>query len=503
MKKIKSGISVILVISLLCVIPIFSHGQESDGGAKVYPVIILDGGWHMLRYDTEDSENQVAFDQMALGPILEAHAEDLLAAVQKLDLNAAMDVLSEAMWELLGPVRMDKNGESVAKITDAMDIYADENVEGGEIIFSTDWRIDPVENAVKLHEFITYCKEKLEVNKFNVMGRSASGAILLSYLALYGSEDFASTAFILTTHSGSAAWGGIAKKEMYIDPEGVLALLPALLPALVDADMGWLEPILRALFETGVLDALSVLAKKGLQTIIDRAYDEILIPLFFMMPVFWSYVPARDFEAAKAALLQGNPKYAGLVAKLDRCNEIRIRADEIIQKTAEDTKVGIRVSYGFPLLPAVRGSAVQADIMVETSSASLGATCVPLGKTFSPFYRQKVKDGHNHISPDRAIDASTCLLPEQTWFALNKAHGPEESYSGWYDWFIRTDNPTVFDNPQYPQYVVEVEPGVFEPLVAEPEDGGVLALLLGLLGTAVLWLFGAWRQLLWTVFDRI
>ena len=78
----------------------------------------------------------------------------------------------------------------------------------------------------------------------------------------------------------------------------------------------------------GALEALKAL---DFDRIIDRIYDEILLPLVFTMPVLWNYVPQKDYEAAKKAMFSGKPEYAGLVEKLDDYHmNVMDHADEII-----------------------------------------------------------------------------------------------------------------------------------------------------------------------------
>jgi len=227
-----------------------------------------------------------------------------------------------------------------------------------------------------------------------------------------------------------------------------------------------MQPLLRILYETGVLDIISLVFKLGTNWLVERIWDEVLIPLFLTIPGFWTYVPQEDYRTAKRVLFKGDAKYAGLVDKLDTYRrEVMDNADRLILEASAKIKVGVRAGYNLPSWPLVKGADVQSDNSVETFRASLGATCAPLGGTLGLFYRQKRSDGHNHISPDNVIDASTCLLPDRTWFAKNRPHGPETSYSGWYEWFLRTSDATVFGNAAYPQFCELVAPGTFVPLV--------------------------------------
>jgi len=146
-----------------------------------------------------------------------------------------------------------------------------------------------------------------------------------------------------------------------------------------------------------------------------------------------------------------------------------------------------------------RNIAVQSDYFVDTELGSFGATCAPIESPFPFWYRQKINDGHNHISPDRLVDASTCVLPEQTWFTYNTLHGINGDYSGWWTWFKETDNPTVFSNERYPQFLERTEDGVFVPRVAEPEPFTFMSVL----EIIALTLTKIWRSILAVLTGRM
>ena len=59
------------------------------------------------------------------------------------------------------------------------------------------------------------------------------------------------------------------------------------------------------------------------------------------------------------------------------------------------------------------------------------------------------------MSLDRQIDASTCLLPEHTWFIKNVGHRDmPDSITALFEAIYEFDgNMTVFDSEQFPQYL--------------------------------------------------
>ena len=91
-------------------------------------------------------------------------------------------------------------------------------------------------------------------------------------------------------------------------------------------------------------------------------------------------------------------------------------------------------------------------------AGSVGATVANLWETLGDGYVQAIDDGHNHLSPDNRIDASTCALPDHTWFINEMVHcTTHDGHSALYRWFFESDNNetpvNVFSNPSYPQFL--------------------------------------------------
>ena len=110
------------------------------------------------------------------------------------------------------------------------------------------------------------------------------------------------------------------------------------------------------------------------------------------------------------------------------------------------------------------------DFLIDTRYTSAGAVCSAVDSDLGEGYTQAVSDGHNHISCDNQIDASTCLFPENTWFVKGMAHT-------WYNtdyyllvfWIIdEGENADVFAKPDYPQFLCNnVDSGALEPLTTD------------------------------------
>ena len=119
---------------------------------------------------------------------------------------------------------------------------------------------------------------------------------------------------------------------------------------------------------------------------------------------------------------------AQLIARIDAYHyQVQEKLPELFRAAMETgTKINVVSHYnlqGVPLTPSYRE---QNDNVIDTKYTSGYATCAFLDETLPADYQQKhtsCQDAtHNHLSGDRVIDASTCLLPEQTWFLKDLKH---------------------------------------------------------------------------------
>ena len=91
------------------------------------------------------------------------------------------------------------------------------------------------------------------------------------------------------------------------------------------------------------------------------------------------------------------------------------------------------------------------DGIVDVKYASFGATAADFGSTL-----ENVTADAKYISPDKTVDASTCLFPEQTWFVKNLKHAEEtDTIDVMMRKFMRYDGQgTVETFEDYPRYTI-------------------------------------------------
>lgn len=91
---------------------------------------------------------------------------------------------------------------------------------------------------------------------------------------------------------------------------------------------------------------------------------------------------------------------------------------------ADGVNVSIIAKYGYQLYPVVYNADRQSDMIVTCEQQAPGTTTAPIGKKLSDDYVAQAKQNgtDKYISPDLAVDASTTLFPDSTWYIQNMKH---------------------------------------------------------------------------------
>ena len=102
---------------------------------------------------------------------------------------------------------------------------------------------------------------------------------------------------------------------------------------------------------------------------------------------------------------------------------------------------------------------------------SFGATTSSVYETLSDDYiAKRVAEGKGkYISPDKQIDASTCLFPDLTWFIKGSSHSNWTTYElkMLYD-ICSSDRQLTFDDFPYSQFMVyNTEEDLLFPMTEE------------------------------------
>lgn len=474
MKKI-IGIILSLSIVLMLSVPAFAANECS---CEILPVVYVPGFGEGI-YKNPGTENEKSVfppEQEAIDEALPDIIKAVVAGLIFRQYDAFGDYAIKAADKLIGGMACNPDGTSPENTgidkkalptvdTHKSTIYefsTEDDVENaGEYYFSYDWRLDPIENAKELKVFIDHVKELTGHDEIVLSCHSQGNTVVTSYLHLYGSDGISKLIMLSPAYQGLSLVGAILTRNANVEGKGTEVI------EFVKGIMDYSDPtnqliiaLISSLDKIGVLDFILGALQDILDAQLDRIFDEFLIDAMGTMPGVWSFVPAHQYEEAKAKTFRGLEKYDELTAKTDYYHyNVKTKTTQILDEAkANGTAVVIAAGYDISSIPVTAETASHSDFLIDTKYMSIGATCAPVAGTFGDNYNQAITGcGHNHVSPDNKIDASTCKYPEYTWFVKgNPHHLFSAPYREFITWAILFDGqPDVHSNEKYPQFIVE------------------------------------------------
>lgn len=326
----------------------------------------------------------------------------------------------------------------------------------GKYVFRHDCRLSPIDLAHQFAEYVKWVQKESGSQKFELAASSYGASIALAYIKLYPEqrENIDSLVFCVPSIKGVNFAGELFSGSFDIDPDALLAFL-------ADMNLGEeLSLFLSVLNKTGTLSAvLESFLEPALKVALLKALRTVVHDIFGTMPSMWSFVDERYFYDALEYTYgedyaDPNHEYAGLIGKvIDYHENIMIKAEDLILDAKESgINVSILSKYGDPPFPLSKEGNFTGDGFVALEMASFGAACALNGEQLPADYIQAKDCGRNMISPDRCVDASTCLLPDNTWYIKGLWHG--EKTDSYYDLInsVLYDDLTVL-NDRYPQFL--------------------------------------------------
>ena len=510
MKATKKIVSVILAITLAVVAFVMPVSA-----AKVYPLVIVDGIFSTPLYKnvgTVDEAPIFATDDAALEEMI----KEILGAfiggcinygVATKNYDAFADKFYPVVNKYIEPIGYNTDGtakdatvgfkqnakpmseyteEEKAGLSVFAAAYAKDFGEENVYNISYDWRESPIDSAAQLAEYIETVKDDLGVKKVNVVGYSMGANVVLAYLAANGAKDINNLVFVSPAWQGTSLAGNVAINNIEFDMFTVENYLVQL--ANVSATTHITAFIISYI---ATYDGLSKEyfgdINKAVAGILPRLYTDTVVPYIAGMPGFWSLLPAEDYEAGKDFLF-GDAIDAALEAKIDAYYDIQTNAKSIIEDAMDDgMNFGIVVGYNCQMIP-ISDEYEQSDTIIDVKYASGGATCSKYLQAFDDWtniYSQKVKCGHNHVSWDYKIDASTCMFPEQTWFYKNLQHTAYNVDEGTTDiivWLLSAEDQMTVnsDKENYPQFSLyntyqrKVTPIAMDQIIGDIDNSGAI-----------------------------
>lgn len=470
-KTMKKTIAVVLVaiMALSCLIIPTSAGVKSST-----PTIMMHGQGAYIYDENGKQVYAVSIPDGYIGNLVNECLPLLKTAILTNDYSEWSQKIVDAITEIYDGMRLDGDGNPrygthIGGFRWSDELLAEKAAQApnfGIYTFETsvDWRLDPFENAAVLNETIERIKAATGFEKINIVVRCQGVATLACYLKEYGSDSLANICLygvgsdgleiMSALFSGNITTTGDSLAGYYNDMHSyVEGIGDAVLIELLDA-------LVAAMQANYGLD----IAVTSLQPIIIKLYKEVVYKCVLMsygtMPGMWATISYDCYDKAKAGIFKGvEEEYAGLIEKIDRYhNEIASDMGKIFKDAeAAGVHVSIISKYCDTEFIPLADSNNLGDNTVFVSNSSFGATTATFDSTLSRLYLAKAEKKGNtkYISPDKRIDASTCLFPDTTWFVENSQHNH-------FAWSIEdlvmmildsNGEMTVWTNANYPQFL--------------------------------------------------
>lgn len=477
----------VLVTTVLGVTPISSATAD---GADIPVVHVVGTGSTILRTN-EAGETETIFPLQVPEGYIEEKAEVFLPVFAEAFFTQEWDEFCDVLYECVSPIlsqmALDKNGEasdeSYVDWSWSRETLADvKNSDGKygvtEYKFEYDWRLDPLVTADTLHRYIEDVLYVTGAEEVALYGRCLGSNMVAAYMYKYDGEYVREVIHYASAVYGATQCSKAFTGELYLHPDGIDRFMHDIDNLGVEIDkylLEFLQAFVTLLNKTYGLDIASWAVDNVLTEIYLDIFPRILIESYGTFPSYWSMVSIGDFDRAMETVFHGADveEYAKLIEKIEFYhNNVQLKfAERSMLQASRGIEFSNIVKYGMQSVPVTYNGNDLSDGLVTVNESSFGAVATQVEEAFSDEYiNNAVKHSTaKYISPDKQIDASTCLSPDTTWFVKNLYHTDfPDCINGLVSDIVNTDGFTINSNPEYPQYLVyDDEAGTLSPMTAE------------------------------------
>lgn len=420
-----------LVLSVLMVLSVMPVALAKDVSyTQDCPYIYIHGfAANTIYEDPSDPNSKSVFppeNDVIMENVQKAIPAFALYAVNK-DGKMLADTLTPICLDLLGPAFLNENGERPeGNKTGVRFTYPPKSSirKNSKLEFGYDWRLDPMVVAAQLNDYIEYVCDASGCDQVTIMAHSFGGIVTLAYATVYGTSRLKGVMMNSTAIYGETYNGELMTGDLKLSMAAVEAFMKYALP---DSDYDTIIDGVFKIFDKAGLS--NFLERYGNQIIADAGEEimsNVILPMFIQWPSVWAMTPDEYLEDANEFIFNGNlidktKDYSVLKSKIAAYDTIvRASKKEKLVEMESEMNFGVLARYGFTTVPITSSWDVMSDGIVDTKNASFGATTATYGKTLPADYLAGVDA--KYVSPDKTVDASTCLFPEKTWFVKNFIH---------------------------------------------------------------------------------
>lgn len=489
-RTLKTVISLILCVAMLFSASAigFSAADEKiycDGNCEYYPTVIIPGLGQSGVFVVDDNGDFVLDDAGKRISAFPAYIElpkiisrvafpVILSLLTQSDLGLS-DALSDAIFMAFGINTSDLKAQNTGNVKTEKyhKPYSECTKEEQDLInshipfhlYETDLPKDHlyyftynsfgnhIDLANELYEYIQMVKKQTGHDKVNIVPISQGGTIASAMFEYHPEikDQLHKVLFIVPALDGSTIIGDVFNGRVnFLNKDflynGFLGNL-----GLLDANTARLIEILFRILPDELL-------LSGLNAAVDTLVEDVMIRSTSM----WALCPSGDYPTAAEKYLS-DPEMADIKAQTYKYYQAQLhRFDNI--KAIQDAGVEFFCvsEYDFPLIDVGETwDSQNADFIIQLDSTSLGAYAANVGETLPEDYVQKNthcdNPEHNHISPDRVVDASAGLLPDTTFYFDGQRHDLTQHNDVIlklaFHLIAHDDITDVYSSPDFPQFL--------------------------------------------------
>lgn len=458
MKTLKKVIGVILCAVMLFTSVGFALASAEESYDHLPQIYVGGLGCGSVYYE-DDPEKTSMFYPIDFGRVLGNLVnvgEYLKESLKKEEPDILYDVVYSWLWDSFGMLSLGKDGETMAEGMAVDEMTLKYNGDGN-YSFDYDSRLDPVAVAHMLHEYIGWVQEDSGSKKIELVGSSYGTTVVMAYLNEYRDnwENIDSVILCVPSVGGINFFGEIFSGKLQIDPLALISFVEGKLGSEVISLV--LQILNKAELLPVILDCLAIPVLKA--TVYD-ALMQIIKDVIATLPAAWTCVQDDDYISSLKNIfgedyVDPDHEYSELISKISYYHEnVMLKAYDIMEEaTGIGIKMNIICKYGNPPVPVSEDGNFAGDGIVELPVSSFGATCGMHEEKLPEGYKQALYPEYNFISTDGTLDASTGILPFNTWYIKGLQHGGKnEDYFKLID-AIAYEDLDVFEDSKYPQFL--------------------------------------------------
>lgn len=334
---------------------------------------------------------------------------------------------------------------------------AEELKNDPDTTFNYDWREDPVVSAARLNDYINYILEVTGAEKVAIECHSLGGIVTISYCSIYGFDKVDAIAFNSSAIFGESYTGDLLSGDMVLSNDSLMSFMAYIFDATEQEEL--LKKIFDVLECAGLGELIAELGNDILANLSHILLPEVVAPLFARWLTIWAMVPDDKIDEAMEYtftnyITEDMEGAAELKAKIENYNTlVRKNKTRTLLDIDKVCKVGVIARYGYSSIPATSSWQEISDGVIDTKNASFGATVALYGSTLDDDIISNTDA--EFISPDKTIDASTCLFPEKTWFIKGAKHSNNyDDLNALVRAILFSDEEiTVYSNEKFPRFM--------------------------------------------------